>query len=63
MPSRGAVVFHHGSHTLGGHYTACVKSNNGWIHCDDEHLRPATIDDVTAKNAGRQAYILSYIRR
>ena len=58
-----AVVFHHGSRTLGGHYTACVRWRDGWVHCDDDHLRPIALDDVLSKNAGRQAYLLAYIRR
>lgn len=34
------VILHHGSDSLSGHYTSCIKtSDNQWIHCNDAHVR------------------------
>lgn len=44
-----AVVYHHGLHASGGHYTVAVRCgyrSSTWIELDDTHILPLTEDDV-----------------
>ena len=41
------VISHQGRSAEGGHYVAWVKQPNGeWLLCDDEKVRPSSIDEV-----------------
>jgi ubiquitin carboxyl-terminal hydrolase 10 len=63
-----AVVYHHGKHATGGHYTIDVlrQDHSEWVRIDDTHIEPVTEKDVTAheKHAklDKTAYLLFYRR-
>ncbi len=46
-------INHHGTSIDGGHYTADVKDNDRWIHCDDNK-----VSEARPVNPGEQAYIV-----
>eukprot|EP00727_Mastigamoeba_balamuthi_P003954 m51a1_g13556 hypothetical protein (293) ;mRNA; f:231-1213 len=50
-----AVCNHHGAASF-GHYTAFVKTSDGWVLCDDESLRNVSESDVVSP----AAYVLLY---
>ncbi|KAG8764572.1 hypothetical protein FRC12_008018 [Ceratobasidium sp. 428] len=62
------VVYHHGKHATGGHYTIDVlrQDLSEWVRIDDTHIEPVTEKDVTAhdKHAklDKTAYLLFYRR-
>ncbi|KAG8733076.1 hypothetical protein FRC11_008841 [Ceratobasidium sp. 423] len=62
------VVYHHGKHATGGHYTIDVlrQDHSEWVRIDDTHIEPVTEKDVTAheKHAklDKTAYLLFYRR-
>jgi ubiquitin carboxyl-terminal hydrolase 10 len=54
-----ALLSHHGSSALGGHYTADVRLPDGrWLCFDDASVRPVPIAEVLR----RPAYLLFYVR-
>lgn len=59
-----AVVYHHGKHAAGGHYTAAVHHGNpfGWINFDDNNIKPVNVNQVTKYNRGCVPYLLFYER-
>ncbi|CEL55590.1 ubiquitin carboxyl-terminal hydrolase 10 [Rhizoctonia solani AG-1 IB] len=62
------VVYHHGKHATGGHYTIDVlrQDHSEWVRIDDTHIEPVTEKDVTAHEkhakADKTAYLLFYRR-
>ncbi|KAM7296793.1 ubiquitin carboxyl-terminal hydrolase 43 [Ixodes scapularis] len=56
-----ALCSHHGAGLQGGHYTACCKNpvDGNWYLFDDARVRPATPEDLMA----RDAYLLFYQRQ
>lgn len=62
------VIYHHGKHATGGHYTIDVhrQDHSEWVRIDDTHIEPVTEKDVTAheKHAklDKTAYLLFYRR-
>ncbi|KAG8720123.1 hypothetical protein FRC08_001148 [Ceratobasidium sp. 394] len=62
------VVYHHGKHATGGHYTIDVlrQDLSEWVRIDDTHIEPVTEKDVTAHEkhakADKTAYLLFYRR-
>lgn len=59
-----AVVYHHGKHAAGGHYTASVHHGNpfGWIHFDDNHVKSVNMTDMVKHQQGSVPYLLFYER-
>ncbi|KAJ3159838.1 hypothetical protein HDU88_008716 [Geranomyces variabilis] len=58
-----AVVYHHGKHAAGGHYTADVQRSSGeWLRFDDTLIAKIEERDVVAEKKDRQAYMLFYVR-
>ncbi|GAA6030486.1 hypothetical protein JCM8097_006171 [Rhodosporidiobolus ruineniae] len=52
------VVYHHGLHASGGHYTVAVRCGYRaptWIELDDTHILPLTEDDVAVSVSGSSA--------
>jgi len=59
------VVFHIGKQaTGGGHYTTAVfhPAINGWIHIDDNAVRPVSLATVLKYSPPRVPYLLYYRR-
>eukprot|EP00116_Pleurobrachia_bachei_P000879 sb/3461141/ len=58
------VVYHHGSHAAGGHYTAMTyhQSLMSWIYHDDEKVQTQFDKAVLKHVPGRSAYLLFYKR-
>ncbi|CAE6472937.1 unnamed protein product [Rhizoctonia solani] len=62
------VVYHHGKHATGGHYTIDVlrQDQSEWVRIDDTHIEPVTEKDVIAHEkhakADKTAYLLFYRR-
>lgn len=56
-----ALCSHHGTGLQGGHYTACCKNpvDGNWYLFDDARVRPASQEDLMA----RDAYLLFYQRQ
>ncbi|KAJ3145087.1 hypothetical protein HDU86_001158 [Geranomyces michiganensis] len=58
-----AVVYHHGKHAAGGHYTADVQRSSGeWLRFDDTLIAKISETDVLGEKRDRQAYMLFYVR-
>ena len=57
-----AVVYHHGEHATGGHYTCTVFCENSqqWILTDDKEIRPISQEFVLKHVPNRTAYLLFY---
>jgi ubiquitin C-terminal hydrolase len=53
------VCFHFGNPD-GGHYTSTVKTDNEWVHYNDQHIQ--TVDNLQ-NVVSRQAYCLFYQKR
>lgn len=47
------VVYHHGRHATGGHYTVDVlrQDHSEWIRIDDTNIEPVREDEVVTINA------------
>lgn len=58
-----AIVYHHGRHAAGGHYTAAVHHGNpfGWIHFDDNQIKTINMNE-TKHLEGSVPYLLFYER-
>jgi len=58
------VVYHHGKHAAGGHYTAAVQHGNpfGWVHFDDNNIKPVSVQHVLKHQHGCVPYLLFYER-
>ncbi|KAJ2695977.1 hypothetical protein H4R19_005790, partial [Coemansia spiralis] len=56
------VIYHHGSHASGGHYTCDIlRSAREWLRFDDVDITCLdSVDDVLAEKKDRTAYILFY---
>ncbi|KAI8322330.1 cysteine proteinase [Martensiomyces pterosporus] len=56
------VIYHHGSHASGGHYTCDVlRSANEWLRFDDVDIDClSSVDDALEEKKDRTAYILFY---
>ena len=56
-----SICLHHGHSLNAGHYTACVRTDDGWFHCDDypRKLERITIEEVLSK---QNVYGLFYER-
>ncbi|KAJ1959537.1 hypothetical protein GGI12_004287 [Dipsacomyces acuminosporus] len=56
------VIYHHGSHASGGHYTCDVlRSANEWLRFDDVDIAClSSVDDALDEKKDRTAYILFY---
>jgi len=59
-----SVVYHHGKHAAGGHYTACVHHGNpfGWVHFDDNQIKSVNVQQVLKHQQGCVPYLLFYER-
>lgn len=59
-----AIVFHHGAHAAGGHYSAVVYHPyiQCWINCDDDKVTSVDDKSVMKHIPGRSAYLLFYTR-
>jgi len=59
-----AIVFHHGAHAAGGHYSAVVYHPyiQCWINCDDDKVTSVDDKSVMKHVPGRSAYLLFYTR-
>lgn len=62
-----AVVYHHGLHAAGGHYTSDVRlaQSGGWFNANDNHLKPLSEEQVLrgqCKELNKVAYLLCYRR-
>ncbi|KAJ1893919.1 hypothetical protein LPJ81_005273, partial [Coemansia sp. IMI 209127] len=57
-----SVIYHHGSHTSGGHYTCdLLRSSSEWLRFDDVDIGClSSVDDVLVEKKDRTAYILIY---
>ncbi|KAJ1665549.1 hypothetical protein EV178_003054 [Coemansia sp. RSA 1646] len=57
-----SVIYHHGSHASGGHYTCdLLRSANEWLRFDDVDIGClSSVDDVLVEKNDRTAYILFY---
>lgn len=56
-----SVVYHHGKHAAGGHYTCDVRRDNAeWLHIDDDYVEPTSVDEVCKERSDRNAYMLFY---
>lgn len=58
-----AIVYHHGRHAAGGHYTAAVHHGNpfGWIHFDDNQIKALNMNE-SKHLEGAVPYLLFYER-
>lgn len=58
------VVYHHGSHATGGHYSAMVYHPHiqSWVNADDDKLTVQDDKTVLKHVQGRSAYLLFYKR-
>ena len=58
------VVYHHGNHTNGGHYSAMVYHPyiQCWINCDDDKVTHQEDKAPLIHHPGRSAYLLFYQR-
>ncbi|KAJ1727956.1 hypothetical protein LPJ61_004303 [Coemansia biformis] len=56
------VIYHHGSHASGGHYTCDIlRSASEWLRFDDVDIACLdSVDDALAEKKDRTAYILFY---
>lgn len=56
------VVYHHGKNAAGGHYTAAVHHGNvfGWVHFDDNNMKPVNVSHVLKHQQGCVPYLLFY---
>ncbi|KAJ1942536.1 hypothetical protein FBU59_003168, partial [Linderina macrospora] len=56
------VVYHHGSHASGGHYTCdLLRATNEWLRFDDIDIDClSSVDDALDEKKDRTAYILFY---
>ena len=59
-----AVVYHHGKHATGGHYTCDVYHHGleGWLRFDDSLIKRVSEQQVLKHVAGRVAYLLYFKR-
>ncbi|KAI8822691.1 cysteine proteinase [Fimicolochytrium jonesii] len=59
-----AVVYHHGAHAAGGHYTCDVSRQAGgeWLRVDDAAVGSVPEREVVGRKEGRDAYLLFYTR-
>ncbi|BEJ14952.1 hypothetical protein CspHIS471_0407190 [Cutaneotrichosporon sp. HIS471] len=58
-----AVVVHIGNGPTHGHYVTVVRSEDGWVMCDDENVEPISEDDLTnyfGDNITGAGYVLFY---
>ena len=55
-----SVCIHDGFDLMSGHYTCCVRTEEGWFHCDD-HKRPDKVN-LETNVLIREPYILFYER-
>ena len=57
-----AVVYHHGEHATGGHYTCAIFCENSqqWILTDDKEVRSISPDLVLKHEQNRTPYLLFY---
>ena len=57
-----AVIYHHGEHATGGHYTCAVFCENSqqWMLTDDKEIRPISQELVLKHETNRTAYLLFY---
>ncbi|KAJ2678402.1 hypothetical protein GGI25_002387 [Coemansia spiralis] len=57
-----SVIYHHGSHASGGHYTCdLLRSANEWLRFDDVDIRSLdSVDEALDEKKDRTAYILFY---
>ncbi|KAJ3106101.1 hypothetical protein HDU96_008323 [Phlyctochytrium bullatum] len=59
-----AVVYHHGKHAAGGHYTCDVSPRTGeWYSINDGIITSIRIEDVVIEHTEKQAYMLFFMRR
>ena len=58
-----AIVYHHGGHAAGGHYTAAVHhpSPCGWVHFDDNQIKTINMSE-TKHVHGAVPYLVFYER-
>jgi len=58
-----AIVYHHGRHAAGGHYTAAVHHGNpcGWVHFDDNQIKAINMNE-NKHLEGSVPYLLFYER-
>lgn len=58
-----AIVYHHGRHAAGGHYTAAVHHGNpcGWVHFDDNQIKTINMNE-NKHLEGSVPYLLFYER-
>lgn len=66
-PLPPAVVYHHGLHAAGGHYTSDVRlaQCGGWFSANDTHLKQLAEEQVLkgqCKELNKVAYLLCYRR-
>ncbi|GMK53853.1 hypothetical protein CspeluHIS016_0104390 [Cutaneotrichosporon spelunceum] len=58
-----AVVVHIGNGPTHGHYVTVVRSEDGWVMCDDENVEPISEDELTnyfGDNITGAGYVLFY---
>jgi len=56
-----AVVYHHGKHAAGGHYTCDLqRANSEWLRIDDTSIEKITSNMLLEARSDRLAYILFY---
>lgn len=53
LTPRPSVVYHHGRHATGGHYTVDVlrQDHSEWIRIDDTNIEPVSENDVVTINS------------
>jgi ubiquitin C-terminal hydrolase len=56
-----AIVSHKGSMSY-GHYTAYVKTPEGWVYASDTDVRGATDAEVYGLRSTKSAYLMFYNR-
>jgi len=58
-----AIVYHHGRHAAGGHYTAAVHHGSpcGWVHFDDNQIKTINMNE-NKHLEGSVPYLLFYER-
>lgn len=54
------LVLHKGTTLTSGHYTAMVKANNKWYHCNDNHV--TVIADIHNHLHSNEVYLLFYVK-
>jgi ubiquitin carboxyl-terminal hydrolase 10 len=59
-----SVIYHHGKHATGGHYTCDVYHHglDGWLRFDDSLIKRVSEQQVLKHVAGRVAYLLYFKR-